>query len=223
MKNLSYGFILVLASLAAVVSCVDEPDVQFGLDTEVIEIGPEGGVRMLNVSSADNWIATVQEPWVTVSPANGSGTVECSISIDSALTASVREAVVRIENQVTKDRKEFTVRQNGFDWQIVLPEPEVTVADYAVQNERKFSVKVKTNVPFDVVLEEGADDPHAKAETYVGRDSGSNASDSAGNVGSGNCIEDQILKRDRKEECHACQGQYRQGSPSCSCQESYTG
>ena len=157
MKNLSYGFILVLASLAAVVSCVDEPDVQFGLDTEVIEIGPEGGVRMLNVSSADNWIATVQEPWVTVSPANGSGTVECRISIDSALTASVREAVVRIENQVTKDRKEFTVRQNGFDWQIVLPEPEVTVADYAVQNERKFSVKVKTNVPFDVVLEEGAD------------------------------------------------------------------
>ena len=36
----------------------------------------------------------------------------------------------------------------------------------------------------------------AKAETYVGRDSVSNASDSAGNVGSSNCIEDQILKRD---------------------------
>ncbi|MBE6239003.1 MAG: hypothetical protein E7113_02995 [Bacteroidales bacterium] len=155
MKKLSYGFILVLASLAAVVSCVDEPDVQFGLDTEVIEIGPEGGVRMLNVSSADNWIATVQEPWVTVSPANGTGTAECSIAIDSALSVNVREAVVRIENQVTKDRKEFTVRQSGFDWQIVLPEPEVTVADYAVQNERRFSVKVKTNVPFNVVLEEG--------------------------------------------------------------------
>ena len=156
MKKLSYGFILVLASLAAVVSCVDEPDVQFGLDTEVIEIGPEGGVRMLNVSSADNWIATVQEPWVTVSPANGTGTAECSIAIDSALSVTVREAVVRIENQVTKDRKEFTVRQSGFDWQIVLPEPEVTVADYAVQNERRFSVKVKTNLPFNVVLEEGA-------------------------------------------------------------------
>lgn len=157
MKKILYGFILIPVSLFALVSCVEETKVPFGLDAETIEIGPEGGVRMINVSSADNWIATVQEPWVTVSPANGTGTAECSIAIDSALSATVREAVVRIENQVTNDRKEFTVRQNGFDWQIVLAEPEVKVTDYAVQNERKFSVKVKTNIPFDVVFEEGSD------------------------------------------------------------------
>ena len=157
MKMMSYRFIFILAALAALVSCVEEPKVEFGLDADVIEIGPEGGVKTINISSDDNWIATVQVPWITVSPANGTSTAECTISIDSALTASVREAVVRIENQVTKDRKEFTVRQDGFPYQIVLDEPEVTLEDYAVMSQRKFSVKVKTNVPFNVAFEEGVD------------------------------------------------------------------
>lgn len=157
MKMMSYRFMFILAVLASLASCVDEPKIEFGLDTDVIEVGPEGGVKTINVSSDENWIAMVQEPWVTVSPANGSGTAECSIAIDSALASTVREAVVRIENQVTKDKKEFTVRQNGFDYQIVLAEQEVKVADYAAFSERKFSVKVKTNVPFKVEFEEGAD------------------------------------------------------------------
>ena len=97
----------------------------------------------------------MQAPWITVSPANGVGSVECQIIIDSALAVTSREAVVRIENQVTNDRKDFTVRQEGFDYQIVLDNPEVRLVSYASLEERKFNVKVKTNVPFDVVLPEG--------------------------------------------------------------------
>ena len=95
---------------------------------------------------------------MTVSPANGVGSVECKIIIDSALAVTSREAVVRIENQVTKDRKDFTVKQDGFDYQITVSEPEVSLESYASLNERNFNVKVNTNVPFEVVLPEGSSD-----------------------------------------------------------------
>lgn len=157
MNKTIYRFALLCAALISVLSCVDEPAVEFGLDADVIEIGPEGGVQVVNISSSDNWIATVQEPWVTVSPANGVGSVECSIAIDSALAVTAREAVVRIENQVTKDRKEFTVRQEGFTYQIILDKPEVNIANYAKLNERNFEVKVKTNVPFKVEFTQGSE------------------------------------------------------------------
>lgn len=156
-KNI-YRFALVCASALAVFSCKEPAPVDFNLDTDLIEIGPAGGVKTINVSSEDNWIATVQEPWLTISPANGVGSIECRVIIDSALAVTQREAVVRIENQVTKDRKDFKVKQNGFDYQIVLDEPEVNIASYASLEERKFDVKVKTNVPFEVVLPEGAEE-----------------------------------------------------------------
>ena len=156
-KNI-YRFALVCASALAVFSCKEPAPVDFNLDTDLIEIGPAGGVKTINVSSEDNWIATVQEPWITISPANGVGSIECRVIIDSALAVTQREAVVRIENLVTKDRKDFKVKQNGFDYQIVLDEPEVNIASYASLEERKFDVKVKTNVPFEVVLPEGAEE-----------------------------------------------------------------
>ena len=157
MNNTIYRIALICTALFAVLSCNQPVPVDFELDTDVIEIGPAGGVKKVNVSSADNWIATVQVPWITVSPANGVGTAECSIIIDSALASNQREAVVRIENLATNDRKDFTVKQNGFDYQIVLAEKEVNLESYAPLEDRKFDVKVKSNVPFEVVLPEGAD------------------------------------------------------------------
>lgn len=144
-------------ALFSFLACVPETHVDFELDAEVIEIGPEGGVELVNISSEDRWIATVQEPWITVSPANGMGSVECSIIIDSALTVASRQAIVRIENQDTKERKDFTVRQAGFPYQITLDEPEVNLASYANLADRKFKVNVRTNVPFEVELPEGAE------------------------------------------------------------------
>ena len=158
MKNIIYRISVLCVAFVSVLACVPQQSVDFDLDTDLIEIGPEGGVKQINVSSDDNWIATVQEPWITVSPANGVGSVECKIIIDSALAVTSRQAVVRIENQGTKDRKDFTVRQTGFDYQITVSEPEVSLASYASLNERNFSVKVCTNVPFEVVLPEGSSD-----------------------------------------------------------------
>lgn len=157
MNNKIYRIALISAALFSFIACVPETHVDFNLDADVIEIGPEGGVELVSISSEDKWVATVQEPWITVSPANGVGSVECRIIIDSALAVTSREAVVRIENQKTNDRKDFTVRQEGFPYQITLDEPEVNIASYANLADRKFKVNVRTNVPFEVELPEGAE------------------------------------------------------------------
>lgn len=156
MKKTIYRIALSAAALVSAFACVNEQPVDFEVDTDVIEFAPEGGVKSINISSDDRWVASAQVPWITVSPANGVGSAECRIIVDSALAVTSRDALVHIENQVTKERKEFQVRQDGFDYQITLAEPTVNLASYAALADRKFNVKVKTNVPFDVVLPEGA-------------------------------------------------------------------
>lgn len=151
---------LILFPLAAIfllVACgPDEPMVQFGVDTDQIEMGPTGGSQTIRISSLDNWTAMAQEPWITVSPANGKGTVECRIIVDSALAVTSRTGVVRINNLNTSDYKEFTITQKGFDYSIALDEPQVKIAEYADYDSRSFDVVVNTNIDFDVVIPEEA-------------------------------------------------------------------
>ena len=157
MRNTIYRIAFACLASLVIFACQQVTPVQFEVDTENITIGPEGGVKIVKIKSADRWIATVQEPWLTISPANGVGSVDCRVIIDSALAVNQREAIIRINNQVTDERMDFKVVQNGFDYQIVLSEPEVNIASYASLEEREFDVKVKSNVPFDVELPEGAD------------------------------------------------------------------
>lgn len=157
MRNTIYRIAFACLASLVIFACQQVTPVQFEVDTENITIGPEGGVKIVKIKSADRWIATVQEPWLTVSPANGVGSVDCRVIVDSALAVNQREAIIRINNQATDERMDFKVVQNGFDYQIVLSEPEVNIASYASLEEREFDVKVKSNVPFDVELPEGAD------------------------------------------------------------------
>lgn len=157
MKRIIYFIALIGAASLLAVSCKEEISVDFNLDTDLIEIGAEGGVKTVKINSGDKWIATVQEPWITVSPANGIGSTECRIIIDSALAINQREAVVRIENQLTHDRRDFKVKQSGFDYQIVLEKSEVNLTSYESLEKRKFDVKVKSNLPFEVELPEGSE------------------------------------------------------------------
>ena len=145
-----------VASLA--VACIDpNPQIEFGTDTDNITIGPAGGQKKINVSSAGNWVAMTESPWITVSPANGRGSVECSISIDSTLVNEARTGTVRIQSLDTDDKKDFTIIQDGFDYQIVLNDQKVSIDEYADYDSRYFEVKVKSNVDYDVILPEGAE------------------------------------------------------------------
>ena len=151
-------FRILSVALAAgfMVACVDAPEIDFNIDSSLIEVGPEGGVKTINVESSDNWVATVQVPWITVSPANGKGSVECRVMIDSALAVTPRETKVRIENLVTGERMDFNVKQDGFPYEISIDKPELTVESYKELADRNFTVKVRTNVRFAVELDEEA-------------------------------------------------------------------
>lgn len=150
MKILNY-IVLSLLVVSAWVGCSKDESIGFDIDNNSIEIDAAGGTRSFKVSSDDNWVTSASVPWVTVTPANGFGCRECRILIDSALTAEVRTGVVRIAKTAnSSEYKEIEIRQEGFDYSIVLDEPEVSIDNYAALEERHLDVRVRSNVDFDV-------------------------------------------------------------------------
>ncbi len=142
-----FRILAALTILSSLVACIDEADVEFALDTDTIEIGPEGGSRLLKVSSSESWTASTQQPWITVSPANGRGSANCRVIIDSTLLRAdekPREGTVFINGET--ESRSFKIIQSGFDYQIVLDRKEVNVPDFAEYSKRSFEVKIKTNV-----------------------------------------------------------------------------
>ena len=130
--------LFTLSALIIFVSCEEKIENFFEVDTTKIEIGAEGGSRVINVSSNQRWAASTQATWITVSPANGKATTECKIIIDSALTFDSRENVVRISNLDTDEYQEFTISQSGFERTLSIDEPEVDLPDYDHFDNRKF-------------------------------------------------------------------------------------
>ncbi len=61
----------------ATTSCSESDDVQIpgglAIDKEQIEIGAEGGTQQLAISASQNWVSSVDEPWLMLNPANGVG------------------------------------------------------------------------------------------------------------------------------------------------------
>ncbi len=149
-------YIVLAMALMAFVACKeDEPTLEFGLDRSSLEVSCTGARELVKIASSESWIASTDNPWITISPANGKGTTTCEFLIDSALTNQPRTGVVRIQNLETRTEKEITISQEGYPYSIELAEPEVEVANYAQYGERYFDVKVRANVDFDVVLPEG--------------------------------------------------------------------
>ena len=147
--------IFLMAALAVSVSCVRTPEVGFNVDQDSVQIGAAGGETTIKVTSGGSWVAMTESPWITVSPANGRGSQECTLLIDSTLVFEQRTGVVRIQSLDSDEKKDFEVVQDGYEYQISLKDTEKKVDDYAVLDDRHFEVKVKANVDFDVVLPEG--------------------------------------------------------------------
>ncbi len=156
MKKLTYISLFLTSFM--LLACVDQnPQIGFGTDSSEIKIGPDGGTQKIRISSDGDWIASTDNPWITISPANGRGSVECDVIIDSTLLPDARKGYVRIENlQNVEEKKEITVEQNGYPYSIILDNPEVSVKEYAGYDDRSFEVKVRTNVDFDVVIPDNA-------------------------------------------------------------------
>ena len=152
------SYIAISLCAFALAGCSDD-DRKIGVtvDGDAIEIGAEGGTRNIKVTADDAWIATTNDPWITISPANGRGSAQCRIIIDSALRNEPRQGIVRIQNQNDwEERRDITVSQDGYDYAITLDDKEINVSNYAAYDDRSFDVRVKTNVDFDIEIPEEA-------------------------------------------------------------------
>lgn len=136
--------------MAAVASCKDDDDsgiTGFSIDKEDITMGADGGKDRVNVLSGGEWVASASEPWVNISPANGSGVTECTVSIDSTLINGMREAEIRF---IPRGQAPcvMTVHQTGYGKMIYIEQPDVEIKASDNYDKRYFDVTVTTNVAF---------------------------------------------------------------------------
>ena len=150
---------LILGFLSlAIVACGDDKGTgNTSVDNSNIRMEAVGGVEKIKIDIADRWIASTDNPWITVSPANGVGSAVCEFKIDSALTAEPRQGIVRIQNLSTWESKEILVEQQGFPYTIELEDNEQDLESYKAAEQRYFDVVVRSNVDFDVIIPEDID------------------------------------------------------------------
>lgn len=156
-----FNKIFVAISIAiALVACVNEPEIELNVDADTIQIGPDGGVRTVKVASSGKWVVTSSVPWISISPANGIGSTECQVRIDSALLAS-REAIIRVTEVAAaageQKRQDFKVVQEGYKYSLTLDNANVEIPSYEDLAKRSISVKVKANFNFDVQMPDGVE------------------------------------------------------------------
>ena len=150
--NIKRFLIIAFASLALCSCSDDKTNGGTTLESNVIKMGATGGVEQVKVNIADRWIASTDNPWITVSPANGVGSAVCEFKVDSALNAEARHGVVRLQNLATWETQEVMIDQDGFAYSIEIDDNSFDLDSYKVAKERYFDVKIRSNVEFDVVI-----------------------------------------------------------------------
>ena len=168
MKKNIYRFLVIAALAFFGASCQQELPMEFDVESTTLEdelLPADGGIRTLNVTTSGKWVVKTvakesgKASWVTVSPANGFGPTECKIIVDSTLkfnNEGPREALVSFMDLDTKQTKAFTIKQEGYKKMIVMEDNEMTIKSLDDYEKRKFEIKVKTNVDFDVVIPQDA-------------------------------------------------------------------
>ena len=152
MKPLFNIYLCLFASLLFIAACNDSDEegiTGFTIDTQEVTLGAIGGMEPVKVASGTKWVAKVDQPWVKVMPANGVGSTNCEIVVDSTLSNDVRHAVVTFVPE-GQPKQELKIHQTGYGKMIGLDKYEVEVANMANDDKRYFDISVTTNVKFKV-------------------------------------------------------------------------
>lgn len=152
MKPLFKIYLCLFASLLFITACDDSDEegiTGFTIDTQEVTLGAIGGMEPVKVASGTKWVAKVDKPWVKVMPANGVGSTNCEIVVDSTLSNDVRHAVVTFVPE-GQPKQELKIHQTGYGKMIGLDKYEVEVANMANEDKRYFDISVTTNVKFKV-------------------------------------------------------------------------
>lgn len=135
------------------VSCKDDNNLNttsgITVDKQEITIGPDGGVESIKVTSGTEWLSSSSKPWVMISPANGFGSVDGTLVIDSTLEVKARQAQVRFR-QSDNSETIVDITQFGYGKQIIPAKSEIEIPNSEVYENRYFDVNIATNVEFQI-------------------------------------------------------------------------
>lgn len=146
MNKLTLGIVLAAGLFTA---CSDKDDVDIpgglALDKEVIAVVPQGGTEQIAIAASQDWVANTSEPWLMLSPANGVGSVEGTIKVDSTLSNTLRSTEISFQGANGQSRK-LTITQFGYGKQIFLKDPVVEIENSDSYDKRAFESLISANV-----------------------------------------------------------------------------
>ena len=146
MNKLTLGIVLAAGLFTA---CSDKDDVDIpgglALDKDAIAIGPQGGTEQIAIAASQDWVASTSEPWLMLSPANGVGSVEGTIKVDSTLSNTLRSTELSFQGANGQSRK-LTITQFGYGKQIFLKDPVVEIENSDSYDNRAFESLISANV-----------------------------------------------------------------------------
>ena len=146
MNKLTLGIVLAAGLFTA---CSDKDDVDIpgglALDKEEIAIGPQGGTEQIAIAASQDWVANTSEPWLMLSPANGVGSVEGTIKVDSTLSNTLRSTELSFQGANGQSRK-LTITQFGYGKQIFLKDSVVEIENSDSYDNRAFESLISANV-----------------------------------------------------------------------------
>ena len=146
MNKLTLGIVLAAGLFTA---CSDKDDVDIpgglALDKKVIAVDPQGGTEQIAIAASQDWVANTSEPWLMLSPANGVGSVEGTIKVDSTLSNTLRSTELSFQGANGQSRK-LTITQFGYGKQIFLKDPVVEIENSDTYDKRAFESLISANV-----------------------------------------------------------------------------
>ena len=142
-------WLLVLGAGLMTASCSDNEDVEIpgglAIDKEQIEIGAEGGSEQLAIAASQNWVSSVVEPWLMLTPANGVGSTTATVIVDSTLINGRRTTDIAFIGD-NGQRRTVSVVQFGYGKQIDIKDPVVEIGNSGSYDERAFESLISANV-----------------------------------------------------------------------------
>lgn len=146
MNKLTLGIVLAAGLFTA---CSDKDDVDIpgglALDKKVIAVDPQGGTEQIAIAASQDWVANTSEPWLMLSPANGVGSVEGTIKVDSTLSNTLRSTEISFQGANGQSRT-LTITQFGYGKQIFLKDPVVEIENSDTYDNRAFESLISANV-----------------------------------------------------------------------------
>ena len=147
----------LMLSAAFITACTDDDDddqaIAFGLSTEELVFPENGGTESVTITAANTWNINANASWLKITPANGMGSGEFTVSADASVLAEPRTASIRIEASGEMP-KTIKLTQMGYQLGVYPSTTDTLIENSALKDKRFFELSGVTNVRFSVEIKE---------------------------------------------------------------------